>query len=222
MPPQIAWLFELLARGGPIVAVLLGMSILSLSIVLVKWRQFARARLRRLGGCEAALRDAQGGDRAAALARLDADPHPAARVLEAALADGPEDPALRREEVARVGQAQLGALESSFRGLETVASLAPLLGLLGTVIGMIRAFMQLETARGPVEPALLAGGIWEALLTTAVGLAVAIPTSAALAWLESEVDRVRRAMGDLATRALSSRPEPPQVAALPQRDPIAV
>jgi biopolymer transport protein ExbB len=56
-----------------------------------------------------------------------------------------------------------------------VAALSPLLGLLGTVIGMIRAFMVIEGHGASVSPALLAGGIWEALLTTAAGLTVAIP-----------------------------------------------
>jgi biopolymer transport protein ExbB len=69
----------------------------------------------------------------------------------------------------------VGRMETSLRGLATVAALAPLLGLLGTVIGMIRAFMVIESHGSAVSPALLAGGIWEALLTTAAGLSVAIP-----------------------------------------------
>ena len=68
--------------------------------------------------------------------------------------------------------------------------------MLGTVLGMIRAFAQLERAGRVVDPAILSGGIWEALLTTAVGLAVAIPALAALAWLDGQVDGVRRQLSD--------------------------
>jgi biopolymer transport protein ExbB len=114
-----------------------------------------------------------------------------------------------REEVERAGEAELGALESNLRGLEVIASLSPLLGLLGTVLGMIRAFMRLEEAGARVDPGLLSGGIWEALLTTAVGIAVAIPALAALAWLESQVDTVRLTLSDAVTRALNAPIRPP-------------
>ena len=58
--------------------------------------------------------------------------------------------------------------------MEVVASISPLLGLFGTVLGMIKAFLNLEKAGSQIDPALLAGGIWEALLTTAFGLVVAV------------------------------------------------
>jgi biopolymer transport protein ExbB len=74
---------------------------------------------------------------------------------------------------------------------------------------MIRAFMRLEEAGARVDPSLLSGGIWEALLTTAVGIAVAVPAMAALAWVESQVDRVRRTMSDAVTRVLNA-PTPEQ------------
>lgn len=69
---------------------------------------------------------------------------------------------------------------TSLRPLEVVAACAPLLGLLGTVIGMIEAFATLSSAGSDINPSLLAGGIWKALLTTAAGLIVALP--ALIAW----------------------------------------
>ena len=84
--------------------------------------------------------------------------------------------------------------------LELIATIAPLLGLLGTVLGMIAAFQALQAAGSRADPAILAGGIWEALLTTAAGMAVAIPASMALTWFESVVDRLRLEMEDFATR----------------------
>jgi biopolymer transport protein ExbB len=79
------------------------------------------------------------------------------------------------------------------RPLEVIASTAPLLGLFGTVLGMIAAFAQLEAAGSRVDPAILSGGIWEALLTTALGLAVAIPTLAAVNWIDRRIERSAQA-----------------------------
>jgi biopolymer transport protein ExbB len=75
--------------------------------------------------------------------------------------------------------------------------------LLGTVLGMIEAFIQLEGAGTQVDVGLLAGGIWEALVTTAAGLAVAIPALAALNALEGMVERMREEMVQLAARAVA-------------------
>ena len=95
----------------------------------------------------------------------------------------------------RYGANALESLRAGFRALEVIASLAPLLGLFGTVLGMIEAFRGMEQAGNQVNPAVLSGGIWEALLTTALGLGVAMPVVVALSWLERRVDRLAHAMG---------------------------
>ncbi|CAN0594188.1 unnamed protein product [Ectocarpus sp. 12 AP-2014] len=76
------------------------------------------------------------------------------------------------------------------RTLETIAMISPLLGLLGTVLGMIQAFRDLEMAEGAANAALLAGGIWQALLTTAAGLIVALPAAAAAALLSARAEAI--------------------------------
>jgi biopolymer transport protein ExbB len=81
-----------------------------------------------------------------------------------------------REEVSRLSQERLEYYDSNLDTLKVIAMVAPLLGLLGTVFGMIDAFQQMEMAGNNINPSTLSGGIWEALLTTAVGLSVAIPT----------------------------------------------
>ena len=93
-----------------------------------------------------------------------------------------------RAESIRIAQLLVGQLNSFLRVLEVIATIAPLLGLLGTVLGMIEAFKAMEAAGSQVNPAILSGGIWQALLTTAVGMAVAIPVSIAHSWLESRAD----------------------------------
>jgi len=99
-----------------------------------------------------------------------------------------------------VARALLAEARAGLRPLELIATIAPLIGLLGTVLGMIEAFQALQETGSRADPAALAGGIWEALLTTAAGMAVAIPASMALTWFESVADRVQADMEDAATR----------------------
>ena len=101
------------------------------------------------------------------------------------------------------GGDMLESLRSHLRPLEVIASLAPLLGLLGTVLGMIEAFRDLEQAGSQVDPAVLSGGIWQALLTTAIGLAVAMPVIVALNWLERAIDRCAHEMDSVVTRVFT-------------------
>jgi len=199
-------LLELLQTGGPVVAILLGMSVVALAIVFAKLLQFRALRVGERRTAEAALRLWKAGQAHEALALAGAARNPAAQALARAMRGQrrglPE--ARVREEVLRYGGEVLEALRSWFRPLEVIASLAPLLGLFGTVLGMIEAFRQLEAAGSQVNPAILSGGIWEALLTTAVGLAVAIPVVALLNWLERRVDRLAHAMDSTVTRLFTA------------------
>jgi len=196
---------ELLQAGGPVVAILLAMSVAALAIVFVKLMQFRAARLGDRRAAHEALRLWQAGRAGEALARLRGSRNPVAQALARAIRGQrrglPE--AKVREEVVRHGGDVLTALRSWFRPLEVIASLAPLLGLFGTVLGMIEAFRQLEAAGNQVNPAILSGGIWEALLTTAVGLAVAIPVVVVLNWLERKVDRLAHEMDSVVTRVFT-------------------
>jgi biopolymer transport protein ExbB len=201
----------LLSRGGWVMGVLLVFSLVGLTIFLAKLQQFARLRIWSHAWLREVLDLVRTGDTAAALDRTRRSTGPVAKVLAIALEERAREdlsPEALREEVQRAGEEELAHLESSLRGLEVIGSLAPLLGLLGTVLGMIRAFMRLEEAGARVDPGILSGGIWEALLTTAVGIAIAIPAMAALAWLESQVDRVRNRLGDAVTRVLNAPTRP--------------
>ena len=105
-----------------------------------------------------------------------------------------------REETERFAASYLERTRAGLRPLELIATIAPLLGLLGTVLGMIDAFQSLQAAGSSADPSDLAGGIWEALLTTAFGMAIAIPASIALTWFEGVADRIRHEIEDGATR----------------------
>lgn len=180
---------EILALGGPVVLILIAVSVLTLAVTLYKLWQFATCGVGRHRVLSDALEAWDAGERQAAQLRISESRSYLAPLLSAAMqAQGQPDLEGRLE--AEAGLA-LAGLERGFRFLDTVAQLAPLLGLFGTVLGMIEAFQNLQGAGSSVDPSLLAGGIWVALLTTAVGLAVAMPTSMVLAWFESRTARER-------------------------------
>ncbi len=196
---------ELFFEGGPVMFVLLALSVVALTILVVKLLQFFRLRIRDTAFVDEALGLLERDGSKAAMTRLGREANPVARVLETAITVA-QDKRLRPQdieaEVLRVGSGHIRELESMLRGLSAIAHLSPLLGLLGTVTGMIAAFMQLQQASGRPDPGALSGGIWEALLTTAFGLIVAIPAMGAFYALEGEVDRLRGAMKDAAVRVL--------------------
>ena len=87
-----------------------------------------------------------------------------------------------KEEIVRLSDERIEYYNEKLPGLEVIAVVSPLSGLLGTIFGMIQAFQQLELAGKNIDPAMLSGGIWEALLTTAVGLSIAIPVVVFDSW----------------------------------------
>ena len=208
-----ATLQQTFGQGGPVLAVLGLLSVAALAIVLIKLYQFAQLRVNAAEPVEPALRLwYQRCDRQAAAA-LTGSPQPCARLLERALT-GLATPGVRvdllREELVRFATAELERLRAWLRALEVIAALSPLLGLLGTVLGMIEAFRQLERAGARIDPALLSGGIWQALLTTAAGLSVAIPVVLVHAWLERRVERCGHRMEDALTRVFTRELAPPE------------
>jgi len=207
-------MFDLFQQGGGVMYVLLLMSILATAIIILKLYQFYRSGIRRTAFIDDLVTSLPQGDYSSVIAHLQQQNNPVARVLESAVYFG-ADPAMSREdveaEVSRVGSAQIRNLESWLRGLSSIAHLSPLLGLLGTVTGMIVAFMNLQAAGSRVDPSILSGGIWEALLTTAFGLTVAIPAMAAFYYLEGEVDHVRATMKDASIQVLRHFGKTPHV-----------
>lgn len=191
--------------GGPVVWILCAFSVVALTIVLLKLWQFAVMRAETTREVDQALSLWSMGDRLGAIKTL--KPHrPVAGLVALAMkgVEAGQEPSLLREELSRVATQRLGQMRAFLRPLEVIATLSPLLGLLGTVLGMIVAFKQMEAAGSQVDPSVLSGGIWQALLTTAVGLAVAIPVMTIHNWLERKVERVAVVMNDAVTRVFTS------------------
>lgn len=192
---------DFIAMGGPAMWVIAALSVVTLALIL--WKGWRLSRAGAWSGAHAGRAvDLWGAGRAAeAESEVAGRNSLRARVVAVAMAARvalPEPAA--REETERVARGLLAEARTGLRALELIATIAPLLGLLGTVLGMIEAFQTLQQAGARADPSALAGGIWEALLTTAAGMAVAIPAGAALVWFESVADAVQRDMEDMATR----------------------
>ncbi len=201
-------LFQYLQDGGPVLYVLIAVSILGLTIILVKLFQFSFLAVHQKKFIEPTMQHWRNGQIREALGILQNNRGPVARVLEVALrsfADGDAKEQTIREEVTRVASVQLDNLRSGLRMLALIAYISPLIGLLGTVLGMIDAFQALEAAGNRVDPSILSGGISVALLTTAAGLIVAIPAAATHNWMEGIVYRNQRAMENSVAQMFTAR-----------------
>lgn len=177
--------------GGPVVMILIVVSVITLGVVLYKAWQFAAAGVGRHDALAHAIAAWDVGDHIGARAALTGARGYLVPVFD--MATGAQPPAADR--LAAEAEARFARLERGFRYLDSVAQLAPLLGLFGTVLGMIAAFQALQEAGTQVDPSVLAGGIWVALLTTAAGLVVAMPTSIILSWFEGRMDADRAFAG---------------------------
>jgi len=201
MTDLIPDLIEALSRGGPALMLIAAVSVVTLALILSKLWQMLRLGAWRRASVEQAVTLWTAGDRDAARAALSGLRNMRASVARAAMATTTRLTATQaREETTRIARAELAQARQGLRALELIATIAPLLGLLGTVLGMIEAFQALQESGARADPAALAGGIWEALLTTAAGMAVAIPAGVALAGFDGLAERVQMDMEDAATR----------------------
>ena len=197
--------FNIIELGGPVVTILIIISIFGFAIALFKFFQFSSLSVGRFKQMHKAVDSWLSGDQNAAKETLKKIPWSLAGTVEFGLEnhhDSNDDQL--REELTRQANNFLNPYAKFLRPLELIYYLAPVLGLLGTVLGMIEAFKGLEASTGlDKDSTALAGGIWEALLTTAVGLSIAIPFTMIHAWLESRLDTITQMTSDLLTRVLT-------------------
>ncbi len=203
---------ELILSGGPILVAIIAVSIYALYVFLVRFRTLSRepadneALMRTVN---AAVRER---DLDAALAACETHGGPVARVLGAALTRLPYGRSALESAFQEASLEEEQRLARGIRPLATIAQIAPLMGLLGTVTGMIVAFAEISS-QGTGNPAALADGIGQALVTTAAGLIVAIPTLIGQNVLSSRVDamlleidrRREELMGEVAEAVASRR-----------------
>jgi len=194
---------EWLRLGGPAMLILLGLSIASVTLILVKAWEFWELKIGQRDFVAGVLNAWHAGRADEAIALLSAQVTPLAKVMAAAI-KGRSNTAIPetevREQITQLASEQLESARRLLRPLEVIANLAPLLGLLGTVLGMIQVFQRLQTAGDRVNPSILSGGLWEALLTTAAGLTVAIIALAGFHVLDRAVERLHHDMEGALTR----------------------
>lgn len=194
-------LADMLGVGGPVVAILLVFSVVAVSLIVAKWLQLLQATWHSKARVAGSLSLWRAGEAEQARSTLEGSRQPVPSLVASAMhsvmvhGDGP----LVREELARQASHRVASLKSYLKPLEVIATLSPLLGLLGTVMGMILAFQQMEAAGNQVDPSVLSGGIWQALLTTAAGLIVAIPVVMLHSYLERKSDHIVDEMEDALT-----------------------
>lgn len=188
---------QLSTSGGPVLIALLLVSIVATTTTIFKVIQFVRLGVGRHRVPRQALVYWHGGDRGSAYQLVSGDRSQLSAVLAAAMGilnQNPRDVLHARQAATQRAVESLSVDSKYLRIVESVVQAAPMMGLLGTVLGMIEAFGKVSQGGGAADPSALAGGIWTALTTTALGLAIAIPFYFISIWLESRVESERAAM----------------------------
>ena len=181
--------WNLFTLGGPMTLPLLLASIFSLAVIIEKAIFFAKNNdnnFRLIKRIEILVEE---GDILSALNELKGKKGTNAKLLSTALAHNSEDPARLREVLQAVGEDEIKKMERHLPILDVVAMISPLLGLLGTVIGIISSFNILGTAAGAANPAQISSGIAAALISTALGLIIAIPTAIFYSYFAHKVEK---------------------------------
>lgn len=189
---------------------LLALSVYALAVCFYKGFQFFAGRVFDQGFIAPVMENVKKGELTAAELMLRKAKGPVALIMKVSIACVTNrDMSLRTREaeIARVGTGEIRKLEAHMRGLEMCANISPLLGLLGTVIGMVAVFAELGNSGARVDAGMLASGIWQALIATVTGLTVAVPSLAAYYMLDSVIERTRAMMRDVTTQILALEDE---------------
>ena len=184
-------MWEMMQKGGPIMWPILFCSVVAFAIVIERLMSLRKAQIDTKTFMEQISKSIKRNKIMEALDLCEKTSGPIAHILKAGILKHDRLRSEIREAIEDASIHEIPQLEKNLPVLATVAHISPLLGLLGTVTGMVSAFQVIEqkaSSVNPVNPGDLAGGIWEALLTTVAGLCVAIPTFVAYNYLVSRVD----------------------------------
>ncbi|HDZ76982.1 MAG TPA: MotA/TolQ/ExbB proton channel family protein [Candidatus Omnitrophica bacterium] len=195
-------MFKFFLKGGPLMWPILLCSVISITITLERFYHFYRARTKIPNIFARVKRFLQEGKADEALKLCEEASGPIAHILAIGIHIRNRSLEEKEKLLAKAGSRIIRQFDRHLNGLAIISNITPLLGLLGTVTGMIKAFMKIQELGGRVDASVLAGGIWEALITTAFGLSIAIPTLVAYHYFESRVDNVNNQMKDAATEFL--------------------
>ena len=184
-------MWGLVQKGGPLMVPLGLASVLALALALERFIALNKERVLPAGFI-AGLTDAWNEDSSGAQAveYCDESDCAAGQIFKAGVTRAKLGPEAVEKAIEDVGSREADKLKRSLRPLSIIAGISPLLGLLGTVYGMIDAFGEVSSGHGTTQTALLATGIYEALVTTAAGLTIAIPVLLLYQFLQGRVDKL--------------------------------
>lgn len=197
-----------LAYGGPVVWVIVLASAVAFAVFIERILHLHRAQINStefLNGVRTVLRRENVVE---AISICDATPGPVARLVKVAILNRDHGRERVREAIEESGLAEVPRLEAKLNLIATIAQISPLLGLLGTVLGFIHVFGQMEAAGLHAHVSQLSAGIWQALICMAAGLAVSVPCYAGYNYLVSRVNAVVLDMERAATEIVNIVTEP--------------
>jgi biopolymer transport protein ExbB len=192
---------NLLIEGGPIFWLLLGLSALAIVVFIERLLHYHRAQINSSEFLTGVRNVLKRENYVEALSICEATPGPVPRLVKVAILNQELGREGVREALEEAGLVEVPRLEEKLNMLATIAQIAPLIGLLGTVLGFIRVFTVIEA--GNAHSSVLAGGVWEALICTAFGLALAIPCYTSYNYLVSRVNSIVLDMEKASTEILN-------------------
>ncbi len=192
-------MYSLFIKGGFLMWPIALCSIVSLTIILERFYYFNKTRPKSKNLSERVHLLLKNNKAEEAISAADADKSFLGRFLCVGIKVMNQAVEEKQKILRRAGSRELEQADTRLRVLSVIGNISTLLGLLGTVTGMIQTFMKIEKIGGIAEVAVLAGGIWEALLTTAAGLSVAIPTLVFYHYFEGIVDNRAIQMKNIAS-----------------------
>ncbi len=195
-------LLTYVAQGGPVGLVIIMLSFVAVVLIVAQLIRVRRAALAPPESIDTLDRHLREGQVEQAIAFCQSPDHGSflTRIVGSALIRCSRSPfgfLELKAALEEVGQLQVARLYRLTDGINLTAASAPMLGLLGTVIGMVGAFDAIQAADGPVRPDALAGNISQALITTVLGLIVAIPATAAYTFLRNRIDTLADEVGQI-------------------------
>jgi len=204
-------MWDLIQKGGPVMYLIMILSVISLGIIIERIYNLNRARIDSQKFMDDIINSLKHNKIIESIEMCNKTAGPIAHIIKAGILKHDRSKPEIKEAIDEAAQLEIPRMEKHLPILATIAHIAPLLGLLGTVSGMIKAFQVIQDKAAtmiPVNPGDLAAGIWESLLATLAGLLVAIPTYVAYNYLVNQVDSLAYDMERSATdlvNLLSSR-----------------
>ena len=198
-----------LSHGGPMIWFIVACSAVAVVVFIERLLHYHREQINSMEFLNGVRNVMRRDNVVEALSICDATPGPVARLVKTAILSRDRGREGVREALEEAGMVEVPPLEEKLNLLATIAQIAPLMGLLGTVLGFIKMFSALQAQGTLAHMETLAGGVWQALISTAAGLAVAIPCYAGYNYLVSRVNAIVLDMEKAATEIVNIVSEAP-------------